>query len=72
MQEVVGYRLERRFLSMSEYALKAARQVQQGAGVATTAALQPHPWQRIVRSQLFELASWQVTAFTPGSLNSCW
>jgi len=48
---------------MREYAREVARQGQQGRGVATTAAPQPPQLQHVARSQLFQRASAQVTAF---------
>jgi len=64
--EISGYGPERRILSMREYAREAARQGQQGGGVATTAAPQPPQLQHVGRSQLFQRASAQVTAFRSG------
>jgi len=55
--EISGYRPERRFLSMREYAREVARQEQHGRGVATTAAPQPPQPQHVARSQLFQRAS---------------
>jgi len=60
--EISGYRPERRFLSMQEYAREVARQGQQERGVATTAVPPPPQPQRIARSHLFQGAS------SPGNL----
>jgi hypothetical protein len=51
---------------MREYAREVPRQGQQGGGVATTAAPQPPQPQHVARSQLFQRASAQVTAFRSG------
>jgi len=64
--EISWYRPERTFLSMREYAWEVAPQGQQGGGVATTAAPQPPQPQQVARSQLFQRASAQVTAFPSG------
>jgi len=64
--EISGYRPERRFVSMQQYAREVARQGQQGGGVATTAAPQPPQPQYVARSQLFQMADAQVTALGSG------
>ena len=64
--EISGYRPERRFFSMWEYAWEVARQGQQRMGVATTVAPQPPQPQHVARSQLFQRASAQVTALCSG------
>ena len=51
---------------MREYARAVARQGQQGGGIATTDAPQPPQTQHVARSQLFQRASVQVTAFRSG------
>jgi len=51
---------------MWEYAWEVARQGQLGGGVASTAAPQPPQPQHVARSQLFQMASAQVTAFRTG------
>ena len=64
------YRPKIRFSFMPEYIPEVAQHSQQRGGVATTAAPQPHQPQHIARSQLFQRASAQGTAFRSGTAQS--
>jgi len=64
--EISGYRPEKRFLSIREYASEVAWQWQQGVGVATPAAPQPPQQQQVARSRLLGRSGAQEIAVRSG------